>query len=111
MSCENAMIPHSPPPASLLRNLAFGLALVAFAGCGGKAPRDGDAARSPSKGPSPSTKTYPLAGVVREVETRSGLVTIHHREIPGVMDAMTMPFDVKDREVLDDLRPGDEVEG
>ena len=38
-------------------------------------------------------------------------MTIRHEAIPGFMDAMTMPFDVKDREVLDDLRPGDEVEG
>ena len=48
---------------------------------------------------------------MREVEAKSGLVTIRHEAIPGFMDAMTMPFDVKDREVLDDLRPGDEVEG
>ena len=48
---------------------------------------------------------------MREVEAESGLVTIRHEAIPGFMDAMTMPFDVKDREVLDDLRPGDEVEG
>jgi protein SCO1 len=105
------MIPQASLSAALLGNLALCLAVVAGSGCGGKAPRDGVAARAPSEGPSPSTKEYPLAGVVRQVEVKSGLVTIRHREIPGFMDAMTMPFDVKDREVLDDLRPGDEVEG
>ena len=105
------MIPQASPPVAILRNLALGLALVAGAGCGGKAPRDGVAARAPSGGPSPRPRRIPSPGSYGEVEAKSGVVTIRHEAIPGFMDAMTMPFDVKDREVLDDLRPGDEVEG
>ena len=105
------MIPRVSPPSAILGNLALGLALIAGAGCGGEAPRDGVAARAPAGGRRPSTKSYPLVGVVREVKAESGLVTIRHQAIPGFMDAMTMPFPVKDRGVLDDLRPGDEVEG
>ena len=37
-------------------------------------------------------------------------MTIRHEEIPGFMDAMTMPFTLKDPKDLDDVRPGDEVE-
>ena len=40
-----------------------------------------------------------------------GLVTISHAAIPGFMDAMTMPFTIKDPKLLDDVRVGDEVEG
>ncbi|MEJ7640126.1 MAG: copper-binding protein, partial [Singulisphaera sp.] len=105
------MIPQGSPPVAILRNLALGLALVAGAGCGGKAPRDGVAARVPPAGPSPSTRSYPLVGVVRQVEVKSGVVTIRHEAIPGFMEAMTMPFALKDRGLLDDLRPGDEVAG
>jgi protein SCO1/2 len=48
---------------------------------------------------------------VTRVTPDAGLVLIAHEAIPGFMDAMTMPFSLKDRTLLDDLRPGDEVEG
>jgi protein SCO1/2 len=58
-----------------------------------------------------TVKDYDLAGEVRAIKKESGQVVIHHREIPGFMPAMTMPFTIKDRELFDDLRAGDEVEG
>src|SRR5258708_7958530 len=57
------------------------------------------------------TKAYLVKGVVRKVKAESGEVTISHEEIPGFMGKMTMPFAVKDKSVLDDVEPGDEVEG
>ncbi|MBV8316989.1 MAG: SCO family protein [Planctomycetaceae bacterium] len=59
----------------------------------------------------PKSMTYKLVGQVRRVDPGSGTVSIHHEEIPGVMGAMTMPFTLKDRTILDDLHPGDEVVG
>jgi protein SCO1/2 len=56
-------------------------------------------------------KQYQLTGVVREIDKESGQVMIRHDEIPGYMKAMTMPFDLKGKEVLADLFVGDEVEG
>ena len=56
-------------------------------------------------------QTYKLSGVVRRVEPASGMVTISHEAIPNFMDAMTMPFTLKDHALLDDVRAGDEVEG
>jgi protein SCO1/2 len=58
-----------------------------------------------------SPKSYKLVGIVRKVDRNEGVVTIRHDAIPGFMGAMTMPFDVKDRSVLEDIQPGDEVEG
>ncbi len=55
--------------------------------------------------------TYPLIGEVRSVNAEQGLVTIRHKEIPGFMGAMTMPFTIKDKQLLEDVRVGDEVEG
>ncbi len=56
-------------------------------------------------------KDYPLKGVVRKVAKEAGHVTIRHEAIPGLMGAMTMPFSLKDRAVLDRLQSGDSVEG
>lgn len=57
-----------------------------------------------------TTVEYRLKGVVRGVDRGSREVTIAHDAIPGFMDAMTMPFTVGDRSLLDDVRKGDEVE-
>jgi protein SCO1/2 len=54
---------------------------------------------------------YVLRGVVRSVKQDSGKVVIRHEAIPGFMSAMTMPFPLADRALLDTLREGDEVEG
>jgi protein SCO1/2 len=51
---------------------------------------------------------YHLKGVVRKVQ--SPRVTIAHEEIKGFMAAMTMPFHVSDRESLEGVKPGDEIE-
>lgn len=76
------------------------LVALVLAGCGREAP------------PAPTTlKEYPLRGEVREVKKESRQVVIHHQEVPGFMQAMTMPFTIKDATVFDDLHVGDEVEG
>lgn len=55
--------------------------------------------------------SFPLAGVVVEVDTSRLRVVITHDEIPDYMPAMTMPFKVRDRELLNSLEPGDSVTG
>jgi protein SCO1/2 len=56
-------------------------------------------------------RVFPLVGVVRSVDRKGGKVIIDHEAIPGYMDAMAMPFDLKGQEVLGDLQVGDKVEG
>jgi protein SCO1/2 len=87
------------------------LPVLFSAGCGRENP---PAPTAPSGAPNPNVtteKTYKLVGVVRQVKKDSGVVTIRHEAIPGFMEAMTMPFTLKDKEALEDVRPGDEVEG
>ncbi len=48
---------------------------------------------------------------MHSVAPESGRVLIRHREIPGFMKAMTMPFEPADPAILGLLRQGDEVEG
>jgi protein SCO1/2 len=49
-------------------------------------------------------------GVVREVDRAERQVVIEHEDIPGLMPAMTMSFDVADPALLDSLEPGQHVE-
>jgi len=65
----------------------------------------------PPKAAIKSLRNYRLIGVVRQVDPKTGIVTIRHEDVPGFMKAMTMPFAIKNRESLEDVREGDEVEG
>jgi protein SCO1 len=46
---------------------------------------------------------YQVRGVIKEIPETGNSIRIHHEEIPGYMQAMTMPFSVKDRAVFADL--------
>ena len=52
---------------------------------------------------------YSVTGRVVEVRAAEKSVEIQHDEIPGYMEAMTMPFDVKDTNELAGLGVGDKV--
>lgn len=53
---------------------------------------------------------YLARGVVEAVQAEYGQVVIAHDDIPGLMPAMTMNFEVPDRELLARLSPGQQVE-
>jgi len=55
--------------------------------------------------------SFPLKGEVISIDTIKLRVTIAHEEIPDYMAAMTMPFKVKDAELLNGIEPGDSVNG
>lgn len=54
-------------------------------------------------------QVFQVRGVIVSVNAPDKTVRIQHEEIPGYMDAMTMPFDVKDTNELVGLNPGDAV--
>jgi protein SCO1/2 len=54
-------------------------------------------------------RRYELTGKVVSVEKERKQVTIAHEEIPGYMEAMTMPFALKDEWAFTVLAPGDNV--
>jgi len=78
------------------------LACVALAGCH-SAPKPG-AQSAPT-----AYKTYKLRGKVVSTDPASGEVTLNHEAIPGFMDAMTMPYKLKDANILSELHPGDVI--
>ena len=66
--------------------------------------------QSPSAKPSQATqqmqeKTFPIRGKV--IETDASHVTLDHEAIPGFMEAMIMPYKLKDPSVVGELHPGD----
>jgi protein SCO1/2 len=78
--------------------LLFSLASLSCRGTGGDAV-------------SPNAKRYDLKGKVVSVNKAENRVSVAHEEIPGYMDAMTMPFAVRKNDywALDVLRPGDKL--
>jgi protein SCO1/2 len=79
------------------------LAIAAFTGCH-------SAPKPEAQGPAaPSFKVYHLRGKVVSTDTATGEVTLNHEAIPGFMDAMTMPYKLKDPGVLSELHPGDTI--
>ena len=76
------------------------------------APAAGTTAGTVGKrAPVEEVQEYVLKGEVRKVEKEAREVTLRHEAIPGFMEAMTMPFHVENPATLEDLRPGDQVEG
>lgn len=53
---------------------------------------------------------YAIKGTVVSVDKRGSTVTISHEEIPGYMEAMAMPFKLKDERFLSDMAEGDRVQ-
>ena len=54
-------------------------------------------------------KSYPLHGRIVSTNPATGEVTIDHHAIPGFMDAMTMPYKLRDNRIIGELHPGDIV--
>jgi protein SCO1/2 len=79
------------------------IAAVLLAGCHSRSSAGtGQAA-------SPAYKVYKLRGKVVSTDAARGEVTLNHEAIPGFMEAMTMPYKLKDASILSELHPGDVI--
>ena len=65
--------------------------------------------QSPDAQPSPGGKVFNGAGVVEGVDRSIDTIQINHGDIKGYMPAMSMPYRVKDKAMLDLVKPGDKV--
>ena len=54
-------------------------------------------------------RSFAARGVVKQLKADDGTILLNHEAISNYMDAMTMPFKVKEPKELTDLRPGDQV--
>lgn len=86
-------------PAALLAAVLLGSFVVSLTGCH----------RSSQPANASLTKRYPIRGTVIRVNSEDGEVTLQHDAIPGLMEAMTMPYPVADRSALSEMHPGDKI--
>ena len=84
----------------MLRVLIF-LTLSLVAGCQREA--------SASKPITATNQIYAVRGVVQEIPADHRHANIKHEKIPGYMAAMTMDFSVKDTNLLNEIKAGDEI--
>ena len=54
-------------------------------------------------------QAFEVKGIVRKISENENTVHIEHEEIPNYMGAMTMPFLVRDKNVFEIIRKGDEI--
>ncbi len=64
-------------------------------------------AGAPSSAGSVALQRFPVRGKVLAVQGRS--VTLDHEAVPGFMDAMTMPYKLRDPAAASELHPGDRI--
>jgi len=76
---------------SCFRILSLVLAVAVLAGC------------------QASAKHYQLVGTVVSKSVDDGVIVVDHKDIPGFMMAMTMPYDVHDAAGLQNVQPGDKI--
>jgi protein SCO1/2 len=55
------------------------------------------------------TRKYPMQGEVIATDAATNELTVKHGDIPGFMEAMTMPYPVKDPAVVREVQPGDKI--
>ncbi len=79
------------------------LAVAVLAGC-----HSGQNAQTQSPA-GQNFKVYKLRGKVVATNAAKGEVTLNHEAIVGFMEAMTMPYQLKDPSILGELHPGDVI--
>jgi protein SCO1/2 len=76
--------------------------VVALAGCRSV---QNDSAQTSGE----NVKVYHLRGKVISTDANHGIVVLDHEAIPGFMDAMTMPYQLKDASIVSELHRGDVI--
>lgn len=59
----------------------------------------------------PAVKDYPITGVIKGFQSENRVVILQHEKIEGLMEAMTMGFELKDPSLAKGLKVGDKVTG
>ena len=90
-------------PTSPFHALAPAAVLAIALGCGGTS--EPDPVRDLPDG------VYEIRGSIVGVDVARRIVEIDHEAIPGLMPAMTMPYEVDAAVVIQGLAPGDRVRG
>ena len=94
-----------------LRCLVLVVLLTSLTACGASEEDSAETSpTAPSEAAAPEAPPiYEAHGVVQSVTPSGSYVQIHHDDIPGFMDSMTMPFAVPDSLPIDGIARGDSI--
>ena len=68
-----------------------------------------DVRSEPDAAAAQNFKVYKLRGKIVVTDAAKGQVTLDHEAIPGFMDAMVMPYKLKDASIVSELHSGDVI--
>ncbi len=93
----------------MFRLISFSIliAAIALASCSRREEKQNSSIDAKTQ--SASNQTFFVHGVVREVKAAEKTIIIRHEKIPSYMDAMEMPFDVRDTNELRGLQSGEAI--
>lgn len=95
----------------MIRNLLLlGGLVLALAGCRQEPVREPTGESGGAGAGAQAIRTFQVRGVIVNLTPAENRVRIKHEEIPDYMPAMTMPFNIRDTNLLAGLQPGDAVE-
>lgn len=97
----------------MAKNRTMGLigriALVGFAASAGIYAAACGGASQPAAPAAPAAAKFSLEGKIVDVDRQHKELVVDHKEIPGFMSAMTMPYPVKTPSDLDKVSVGDQI--
>ena len=96
-----------PKPSLSAIFFLSGMLAYALAGCGSSKQAEQPQQQSAQQASGP--KRYQLEGRVVSLDSANNQVVVDHKDIPGFMMGMTMPYPVKDPNQLKPLAPQDQI--
>lgn len=64
---------------------------------------------SPVSGIKKTTQVFPIRGTILLVDSGRGMILLDHEKVPGSSDAEAMDFELKDKRIVGELRPGEQI--
>jgi len=92
-----------------MRQIFTGLLVAAFMCAMASCTRNTAGSQAATSVPPSGTQIFSVTGVVKELKPDGKTVVVQHEEIPQYMQAMTMPFEVRNTNELAGLKPGDPI--
>ncbi len=99
-------------PLDFFRLIVVPVLVLALAACGQASEPEAPVAQTPAPTETPqaeSAQHYEAVGVVVSFMASKRFINVDHETIAGFMNAMTMPFEVKDSTLLRGIQEGDSI--
>jgi protein SCO1 len=95
--------------SAILIAILWSLFGAGFVGCKRQSPGQAEQKKQAPAQAQQNVRRYQLVGKVVSVNKDQNSLVVDSQAIPGFMDAMTMPYPVRDVHLLEGLGAGDEI--